>query len=63
MESKVLGKEDEQGKIPDFRTIPFTDTKKVLEEIQKAGKYAYIADLTGKLGTYFEYSGHNFFDF
>ena len=43
--------------------IPLEDTKKVLEDVQKADKFAYVCDLTGKLATYFEYSGHSFFNF
>jgi hypothetical protein len=35
----------------------------VLEKINRENKYAYIADMSGSLGTYFEYSGHHFFNF
>ena len=44
-------------------TIPVEDVKRVLEDVQKAKKFAYICDLTGTLSTYFEYSGHVFWNF
>lgn len=59
----VKGQSDERGKIPTFTTIAIEQTKKKIDLCQQSGKNLYIADLSGKLTTYFEYSGHHWFGF
>jgi len=46
-----------------MKTIPVDALKRVLEDTQKSGKFAYLCDLSGTLSTYFEYSGHMFWNF
>ena len=52
----VKGKEDEKGKIPNFETHPLT----TMENVRKAGqankKHMFIADMTGKMITGFQYN-------
>jgi len=64
MEDKTRGFDDQRGQIPYFQTHPIEETKKCLEKIHVIqNKWAYVVDLSGKLGTYFEYSSHVFFNF
>ena len=63
MEVNMRGNADERGKIPTFTTIAIEDTKKKIDQCMLNKKNAYIADLSGRLGTYFEYSGHHWFGF
>ena len=62
METTIRGQSNERGKIPDFETIAVEDIKKKLEIANDHNKFAYVADLSGKLDTYFIYSGHHYFD-
>jgi hypothetical protein len=55
MEARPRGKEEERGKIPYFKTIDLTDLTKATEAAKQAGKYLYIADMSGQASTFFTY--------
>mmetsp|Transcript_12949 Transcript_12949/g.21910 ORF Transcript_12949/g.21910 Transcript_12949/m.21910 type:complete len:146 (-) Transcript_12949:207-644(-) len=53
MEGK--GKSDERGKIPNFESIELIDLNSKILEASAKGKFIYIADMSGKAATYFNY--------
>ena len=55
MAELARGEEDQRGKIPYFNTIPLDQLVDECNNATKAGKYHYIADLSGKAQQFFSY--------
>ena len=53
MEAK--GQADERGKIPGFKTIKLEKLEETLKQCHSDGKFVFIADMSGKAATFFEY--------
>tara|TARA_B110000305_G_scaffold167667_1_gene185321 strand:- start:307 stop:471 length:165 start_codon:yes stop_codon:yes gene_type:complete len=49
------GQADERGKIPDFKTIKLEQLEATMKQCHSDGKFVYIADMSGKASTFFEY--------
>ena len=49
------GKEDERGKIPSFETIKLEDLEVACDKALAEKKYLFIADMSGKAATFFQY--------
>jgi hypothetical protein len=50
------GQEEERGQIKSFETHDLKELKKVAEAAEKESKILFIADMSGKCKTYFEYN-------
>ena len=55
MAERPRGQEEERGKIPYFKTIEIEELVKTTDAARDAGKYVYIADMSGKAVTFFTY--------
>ena len=47
--------EEERGKIEGFNTFKLSKLVDVVEKEQEAGKYVFLADMTGQAATFFSY--------
>ena len=49
------GQADERGKIPSFKTIKLEALEQTMKECHNEGKFVFIADMSGKASTFFDY--------